>query len=31
VDAFEKVIQMLMDELPLPKEYRMHPLKGNYK
>ncbi|MDR3140194.1 MAG: type II toxin-antitoxin system YafQ family toxin [Tannerellaceae bacterium] len=30
VAAFEKVVQMLMEELLLPEEYKMHPLKGIY-
>ena len=31
VTALDKVLRLLVTEQPLPKEYRAHILKGNYK
>lgn len=31
VEAFRKVAEMLINDIPLPAEYRRHPLRGNYK
>ena len=30
VEAFQKVVQMLIEEQPLPIQYKLHPLKGSY-
>ncbi|MDY4409222.1 MAG: type II toxin-antitoxin system YafQ family toxin [Prevotella sp.] len=31
VSAFEKIAQLLIDETPIPAQYRPHMLKGAYK
>ena len=31
VKAFKKIVDMLINEIPIPKEHKPHPLKGNYK
>ena len=31
VVAFEQVVALILNESPLPEEYKQHPLKGNYK
>jgi len=31
VAAFKKVANFLIMEIPLPEEYKQHPLKGDYK
>lgn len=30
VKAFKKIVDMLINEIPIPKEHKPHPLKGNY-
>lgn len=30
VEAFQKVVQMLIEEQPLLIQYKLHPLKGSY-
>lgn len=31
ISKLEKVIDLIANEMPLPKEYKNHPLIGNYK
>ncbi len=31
VKAFERIAEMLINEVPIPQEFHPHPLKGNYK
>lgn len=31
VEAFEKIADLLINDLPIPPEYKLHLLKGDYK